>query len=592
MGGVAGTPELEADARVATRDAVRVCLPTADALAMTGLAAVWLGMVLCVHPAGSFPLADDWAYARSVLAMLERGAIEVRPWTPAIALSHTLWGTLASVLLGFSFPALRASILVLGLAGVVATYALLRARRVGLSLAVVAAATLAVNPIYFHLAGTFMTDVSFVAMATIALWALVRALRTGSSAALWIGGLAALAATLNRQIGIAIPVAFVVAAVVTRRRERLAGFALLAAAGLALLAWELAVGERGGPSLAANVKISEMSDFLRGDPLAVVGRMLRNAVALACYLGIFTLPLSLALAAARPGAIGERSRRGALLLVAALLVGTAIVLAFGPMPLVGNVLASSGIGPATLRDELILDLGNLPQATFAMRFAITVASCLGAMLLLGALWRTVADLAGAVGKDLNGSGRPESVLLTTVAALWVVPLLVAPYFDRYLLPLVPVAMALAVLAPYPRAVVARAAVVPRWGLVLPATLLVAGAVFSVAAVHDYLSWNDARWRAGEWLTTRRDAPASAIDGGFEWNAWYGYDPAYLAHAEHSWYWVADDRWVIAFGPIPGRRTVYRVPFTRWLPPRERGEIVVLERLGSELRRASDRIPRP
>ena len=44
---------------------------------------------------------------------------------------------------------------------------------------------------------------------------------------------------------------------------------------------------------------------------------------------------------------------------------------------------------------------------------------------------------------------------------------------------------------------------------------------------------------------------------------------------HSWWWVLDDRFVVAMGPMPGYREVRSVPVDNWLGGAQR--IVVLER---------------
>jgi hypothetical protein len=246
--------------------------------------------------------------------------------------------------------------------------------------------------------------------------------------------------------------------------------------------------------------------------------------------------------------------------------------ALEPMPMVGNILLPSGIGPATLRDAQILQLGHLPEASWSLRFGLTILSCLGALALVRLLAMT---LHGSTRRD-----RSPEVFLATVAVLWIAPILISPYFDRYLLPLLPVFMGLTVL-PLQSSAAERSPAIPRWAFASAAVLIAAGVSFSVAAMHDYLAWNRARWAAADWLVATRAAPPSAIDGGFEWNAWQGYDPSYVATPGKSWWWVRDDRWVIAFGPIDGRRTVHRVAFPRWLPPGDSGEIVVLERIGGD-----------
>src|SRR5690606_24152650 len=140
--------------------------------------------------------------------------------------------------------------------------------------------------------------------------------------------------------------------------------------------------------------------------------------------------------------------------------------------------------------------------------------------------------------------------------IYLLPLTLSSFFDRYLLPLLPLVL--------------LAAPAPRLGgrlrpHVVAAALLMAGfGVFAVAGTHDYLAWNRARWRALDALLAAGVRP-SEIDGGFEFNGRYGYDPAYVRSEERSWYWVQGDQFVVAFGPLPGYETKEAYPYPRWLP---------------------------
>ena len=85
-------------------------------------------------------------------------------------------------------------------------------------------------------------------------------------------------------------------------------------------------------------------------------------------------------------------------------------------------------------------------------------------------------------------------------------------------------------------------------------LLAGTAWFAVSATHDYLAWNRARWAALADLTQRDHVDPSRIDGGFEFNAlhYYGRRPA---RSGLSWWWVQDDEYRVAFGPMDGYVTL-------------------------------------
>ena len=81
----------------------------------------------------------------------------------------------------------------------------------GTALATLAALTLALNPIYFGLSCTFMTDVPFTVLLILSILGLFVGLDTGRDRFLRIGLAAAFAAQFVRQLALAVFLAFLVA---------------------------------------------------------------------------------------------------------------------------------------------------------------------------------------------------------------------------------------------------------------------------------------------------------------------------------------------------------------------------------------------
>ena len=162
------------------------------------LTAAWVLAIVLVNPSGNFPINDDWSYADTVRRLVERGEWQLNPWTSMPLGTQVVWGWLFSQPAGFSFNALRMSTLVLAWAATLGIYALLRIAGVGPLVAWLSAATLAVCPVFFPLAFTFMTDVPALALGV---WALVCVLKYIQSRRLeYLAGallITWLAATLN-----------------------------------------------------------------------------------------------------------------------------------------------------------------------------------------------------------------------------------------------------------------------------------------------------------------------------------------------------------------------------------------------------------
>jgi hypothetical protein len=96
------------------------------------------------------------------------------------------------------------------------------------------------------------------------------------------------------------------------------------------------------------------------------------------------------------------------------------------------------------------------------------------------------------------------------------------------------------------------------------------------ATRDYFSWNRARWDAIR-MAERLGANADTIDGGFEYNADRRFEEhPWKAVPGKSWWFVTDDRYVVAFSPVPGYDVVETWKVPHWLP-RSPAEVRLLRR---------------
>jgi hypothetical protein len=539
-------------------------------------------MAVLVSPVGDFPLNDDWVYARAVQSILETGRFQLAGWSQASAFSQAYWGALFCWPSGFSFTALRFSSLALGLGGVLATYALLRQLQASPPTAMIGASAVAVNPLYLGLSNTFMTDVPFYCFTVVSVLLLVRGLQRDDAACLILGILAAYAATLTRQIGLMLPLAFGFAYLARPRRTLRTVLLSVAPLLLGLLLhlllhrWLVAGGRT--PELS--------SEFLwRTAWRDFVPRLTRNGFSTLIYMGLFVLPCAWA---ARRAARGPRAapdgRRGRTRLLGLLLVVAAALAYNGRwMPFSENVLIDSGLGPLTLRDTFLLGANNPPAwpPLGLMWKAATAAAALGAALLLLQAWHRGAA-ALRRGRAAGPKGASGVAIFLGVGGVGFLLLITAAgptFFDRYMLLCMPFALALFT-GSSRDALAAGASRFANHGRAAGAWLLVAYGAFSVVATHDYLAWNRARWVALSDLTERDGISPATIDGGYEFNGWYLYDPAYRDDPPKSWWWVKGDDYVVASGGLPGYRETASYPYDRWLPPGP-ARVVVLKKAGEE-----------
>ena len=153
------------------------------------------------------PVVDDWAYAWSVEHLLQTGHLLVLVRSSCYPIVQILWGALFARVAGFSFGALRLSTVVLAIVGCWAIYLTLRELAVSVRVSLLAAWTIALSPVFFVLAFTYMTDVPFLSLSSIGLFFYVSGFRRDRPARLWWGTFFLVLAFLIRQIGVLLPLA-------------------------------------------------------------------------------------------------------------------------------------------------------------------------------------------------------------------------------------------------------------------------------------------------------------------------------------------------------------------------------------------------
>ena len=531
---------------------------------MGALAILWIAAATLVDPVAEVPLNDDWAYSHVVRTLVEQGRFEFTDWQSMPLLTQVLWGALFCLPFGFSFTALRVSTLVAGYLGALALFGLLCELGATRRQAFFGALCLLCSPLYFSLSFTFMTDVPFLAACLGAVWLWVGGIKRGS--AMWALAAVGLSicATLNRQLGLALPLAFAVGELVrlgVTRRVLLRAALPVACTAAALLLYQfwLANGP-GTPGL-----YHQKEDALR---LAILGLLslrgwrlpLERTLGDVLLLGGMLIPLFwlLPLPGLQKGSVG----RGAIAVAVAMGI-VATVLGLPESTPGGDIMEGAGLGVRT-------SLGHHWQSPPWLGKVVLVAACLPAAVVVALVARALLDVA----LKLWPAGRPLPAAVDKVAnrlpslalepgyvaiCVALLALLHAPtaiahaaYFDRYVVVLIPWVLVLWWAA---SASGRGVAVQPSAGLLLLALFLAA----DVAATHDYLAWQRARWSAVEYLSERGAQPAQ-IRAGFEVDQYGPWAEPRTSSADHL-----SPFYLVASSPIPGHQTLHAVPVNRWLP---------------------------
>jgi hypothetical protein len=456
-----------------------------------------------VNPIGDFPLNDDWAFGWTVKNFLETGRYLPSDWDAPNLISQVIFGAVFCIPFGFSFTALRLSTLILGLIGILVTYALLREVKASPTMSFFGAIVVALNPLYFSLSNTFMTDVPSFTFAMLSVYFLVRALGRHSQFDISIGVIFSLVAILNRQSNLIILPAFSLAylsknGLKTRTIiEAIAPTIIGIFVYMSYSQWLRLTGR--APALYGS-QIEQIIASINSGSRYVTVLYITNIFITSIYLGLFLCPFVIMEFARRYESLAVR-RKEVWHCAAFVIVVTLLVDKYKPMPLVGNVLGILGMGP---KGWLIL----------------TAVGIFGAVLLLKYLGDTISNLFGNR-PDLSVEKGTKSVIvfIITLVVLYFLPigaLQQSSWYDRYLIIFIPLLMML---------VVSVSRTKPRGNIsfivaCISASLLLFYGGFTISATHDYLALNRARWQVFNELMQDGKVRPDQIYGGFEFNGWY------------------------------------------------------------------------
>jgi 4-amino-4-deoxy-L-arabinose transferase-like glycosyltransferase len=540
-----------------------------DRIDLLIILAICLFSLILVQPSGNFPLNDDWSYSLTVKHLVETGEFRPTGWTSMPLIVQALWGYLFCLPFGFSFEALRLSTLSLSLVGIFGSYCLIRELHPSKLLALVVALTVAFNPIYYALSNTFMTDVPFTTLTILAAIFFVRHLKNNSNSD-WIVGIAfTIAATLTRQLALAIPLAFTVAFILKNRfsiRHSIIATVPTLLCISALLLFQYWLTATGRLPALYNVQGKELLAAFKspGITFKVIGQVFLAML----YLGWFLLPVLIF--NMRDIFKNIRNKTG---LRFAITVATFIFLALAifawfsgfhiPSPHQGNTIHLAGIGTLTLRDTYFLKLNHVAALPQFFWLLMTIAALIGTTILVLAIPLAAKKLC-STSSDKSNSEQAITCFVLLSVTIYMIPLVLGGFLDRYLVPTIPLVAAGIASLSARLPTLTSTKLFPRH--TAPILLIALFVVFTTCGTHDYFAWNKARWVALNDLTQSKLVSPADMDGGFEFNGLNLYDPEFRTTRDKSWWWVHNDTYLLTFGAAQGYSTIKEYPYKKWMPP--------------------------
>ncbi len=533
---------------------------------------VWAIAVYIVDPVGEFLINDDFGFATALQNVMNGRALGPT-WLgpqgsgggPALFV-HLLWGQLFSNFFGHSFTILRVSVLVLSITGSLAFFFLLRSTNAGDWLSFWGTLTLIFNPLYFSQSFTYMTDVTFISLTIFSFLMIHWGIEKNILALVVIGLFFALSATLTRQFGLFIALAFVVTCFIHPLGRRF-GFrkAVVLALVIVVIPWvsfEYFLHRVGSTPFTDHQLLNEILSFpaQKGFPdyLVFVTIQLSQNV-----LGYTCLAISPVVALLYRQYL-DRNRYQCFFVLVSVFFGVLVLGIYSgwfslPIFLNGNVVFNLGIGPILLKDTYILGIKRMVSLPSEIYYIIFWWTVLSVGLVLPLVWKSMRDISKTIlgsAKNTSESFLTYFTLIFILLYVWTISL--TGIRDRYTIPIA--AMTIVFLFSFSNEL-RNFKFSIRNGFPAFVAFGMIG-FFALSATHDFMSMKRSQTKALNYLTNDLGIPPNHIDGGFEFNGYYCFDKDFQPKEGRSWWWVDREDYVITLGDLSGYETVKRFPFCR------------------------------
>lgn len=506
-----------------------------------------------IWPIGEFPINDDFAYNKDVINFIELGIISVHPWSAAIFLTQLVYGIVVAKVFGFSFLALRISVAVFALLGLLLMYKRF-SQLASSSSALLIALGIMLNPLWLVYVNTFMTEVPFTILVFISFMFFSDYLKNGKLKSIFWAILFSMLSVLLRQFAILIPFSFFLFFSIKMLLNNDFSFKNVTLSFLPLLltfftffiATYWISSSRGNIGEVSTKYDNIINTFSKGW-LYVIKRVLFCIYAYLCYASLpflFLLPLFI------KDLKFFLNRSFLLVLSVSGLITFLLIKVNYRMPFFDGTIYKSGILIPVI-DGVENDLKFLPFWNF-----ITFLS----VLSTNAFFYFIAKQKFSLSSFLNSA---SFFYFLFIASYLLLTSIIFP-FDRYVLPIVPVIMLLVI-------DIFRSSLMSN-GLVerVNTRIFLIGivVVLFTIPVRDSFKVQRTRWELINDLLAK-GVQANTIDGGFEYNGWYTYFTGKIVIGkDKNWWWVEDNKYILSYRSsilgyriIDSRKTNTLVPFS-------------------------------
>lgn len=454
--------------------------------------------ILLAHPFNQTGIDDDWSYARVAMKFAQTGRIQYNGWGSPLQLIQTLWAAPWIRIFGFSFGVLQVSTIAWSLGFVLLVYA--TGLRLGLSreLSAFAAIGTGTSPLFLPFAASFMTEpcACFFSAACIccALRALQERLPSAAKRWLWLLALAGLLGGANRQSVWAAPLALIPCIAWERRSDPALRNHAVAAFG-ALIAGIMIILHKFSPPYVGLQIDRPFLSWLLIHRAGAARELLAGSILLCVLLALPAFVVCL------PQPRRERRFRWALAALAVPLV-TAMGIVWGApaAPYGNNTITIAGMAFGQQNNSAVVIL----PVWIMLVLTGLVDVCVVCSVVYAVKW-----LREGLQPRYRNAVLVLGAFTLSYIALLLPGALLEFFFDRYMLPLVPVAFWAVLIAGSRR----RTNATP---LAWTALFLFAG--YGVATTHDYNAALRARTSAAR-LLEQSGVHRARISASMEYDGW-------------------------------------------------------------------------
>ena len=509
------------------------------------IALLWLIVVLVVNPIGDFPLNDDWCYGKSVKTLQENGYLKLYNWGEMTLVGQVYYGYLFTKVFGFSFTVLRCSTLVLALLSFFGILKIFNVIGLSKQLSKVGLLLCMFNPIFLELSFTFMTDIPFYTITIYVCYFFIKHIKTQQTKYLIFAFLCAIVAYSIRQLAIVFPLVWCVFELLNHKpkiKNIIKSMFPLALFLIFSLIFNFLLKHFGIMQERYNSKLHLLlQKLLHIDKSQIIYSSSLFFTSLT-YLGLFLSPVLV---------FEMKSIKAKKHHVFSVVYASFVMYLLHRynyiLPSLDNIWIDFGVGPFTLYNETA-HFKTTPEPNLTKQFYY-VLTAFGAYMSSVFFYPFLQNKA----KITNHFSTHKTQLFCLVFIIvYLGPFLIVGVYDRYLLPLFPIAIVF-VLYNFK----------PKWNLTLrvfTVGFIVVLTWFSVCATHDYLSWNRARWGIVNYLVKKQQVPLDKINGGAEFITWY-----HFSETEDEWWQKVKPIYVITADKTPNDNIVNTIEYDRWLP---------------------------